>query len=150
MSYTIDASVFISSARTQEAHHQISVEFLDQLRREQPIVFCPSIILAECSAAIARRTGDPISARDLVLLVKDFVGMNLVPISIPLAERAAQIAADRQLRGADSVYVAIAEESDATLITWDNDMLQRGLAVVTTISPDEWLEAQQAKSNQPS
>ena len=149
MSYTIDASVFISSARSLEAYHSTSVEFLKQLEREQPVIFCPSIILAECSAAIARRTGDPVAAQDLVVLVKDFVGMNLLQVSVPTAERAAQIAAAQRLRGADSIYVAVAEEADATLITWDNDMLQRGPAVVTTITPADWLQAQQAVSIPP-
>ncbi|MDQ3011614.1 MAG: PIN domain-containing protein [Acidobacteriota bacterium] len=150
MNYTIDASVFISSARTEETHHVVSVEFLNQLRRRQPVVFCPSIILAECSAAIARRTGDLVLAQDMVLLVKNFVGMNLVPISIPLAERAAQVAANQRLRGADSVYVAITDESGATLITWDHEMLKRAPAIVTTITPDEWLNALPINPHQPS
>lgn len=144
MNYTIDASVFISAARMEEAHHLVSVDFLALLRRQQPIIFSPSIILAECSAAIARRTGNPTAAQDLVLVVKNFVGMKLVDISIPIVERAAQIAAHQRLRGADSVYVAVAEKSGATLITWDNDMLQRGLAIVATITPADWLQTQQA------
>jgi predicted nucleic acid-binding protein len=150
MNYTIDASVFISAARMEEAHHLISVDFLALLRRQQPLIFSPSIILAECSAAIARRTGNPIAAQDLVLVIKNFVGMSLVQVSVPIAERAAQIAAAQRLRGADSIYVAVAEESSAALITWDNDMLQRSPAVVTTITPDEWLKAQQINSNRPS
>lgn len=150
MNYTIDASVFISSARTQEAHHSVSVEFLKQLRLQQPVVFCPSLTLAECSAAIARRTGDLVLARDLVLLVKTFVGMTLFPLPVSLAERAAQIAAAQQLRGADAIYVAVAEESGTTLITWDNEMLKRGPAVVATITPADWLQAQQASTNSPS
>lgn len=150
MNYTIDASVFISSARTQEAHHPVSVEFLNQLRGQQPACYCPSIILAEFSAAIARRTGDLVLAQNLVLLVKSFVGMNLLAVPVSLAERAAQIAAHQRLRGADSVYVAVAEESGATLITWDSDMLQRSTAVVTTITPADWLSTQQAIANLPS
>src|SRR5215210_7355863 len=144
MNYTIDASVFISAARMEEADHLVSVDFLGQLQRQQPMVFSPSIILAECSAAIARRTGNPIAAQDLVLVIKNFVGMNLVQVSVPIAERAAQIAAAQRLRGADSIYVAVAEESGATLITWDKDMLQRSPAVITTITPADWLQAQQA------
>ena len=146
MSYTIDASVFISAARMEEVHHLVSVDFLALLRRQQPLVFSPSIILAECSAAIARRTGNPIAAQDLVGVVKNFVGMNLVQVSVPIAERAAQIAAAQRLRGADSIYVAVAEESVATLITWDNEMLQRSPAVVSTITPADWLSSQSPTS----
>lgn len=73
--------------------------------------------------------------------------MRLVTLSIPLAERAAQIAAVQRLRGADSVYVAVAEEFATTLITWDSEMLQRGAALVTTMTPDDWLKAHQTKPN---
>jgi predicted nucleic acid-binding protein len=149
MNYTIDASVFIASARTQEPHHTANLDFLDQLQAQQPNVFCPSLALPECSAALARRTGNTALAQRLVSIVKNFIGMRLVTLSIPLAERAAQIAAVRRLRGADSVYVAVAEEFAATLVTWDGEMLQRGATMVTTMTPDDWLKAQQTSSNQP-
>jgi len=149
VNYTIDASVFIASARTQEPHHLASVDFPDQLQAQQLGVRCPSLLLPECSAAIARRTGNAALARRLVSIVKNFAGMRMVALSIPLAERAAQIAAVQRLRGADSVYVAVAEEFAATLVTWDGEMLQRGAAVVTTITPDDWLKTQQTTPDQP-
>jgi hypothetical protein len=58
MNYTIDASVFIASARSQEPHHIASLDFLSQLQAQKPGVFCPSLALPECSAALARRTGN--------------------------------------------------------------------------------------------
>jgi predicted nucleic acid-binding protein len=149
MNYTIDASVFIASARTQEPHYAASLDFLDQLQAQQPSVFCPSLALAECSAAIARRAGNVVLAQRLVTVVKNYSGTRLIPLSIPLAERAAQIAAIQRLRGADSVYVAVAEEFSATLVTWDGEMLQRGAPLVTTLTPSDWLQAQQTSSNQP-
>lgn len=112
-------------------------------------VFCPALVLAEASAAITRRTGDLVAALSLVALIKNFAGMNLTAVSATLAERAAQIAADCRLRGADAVYVATAEEFATTLVTWDGDMLQRGAAVVATITPDDWLQAQAQISPQP-
>jgi predicted nucleic acid-binding protein len=147
MNYTIDASVFIASARTQEPHHSASLDFLDQLRTKQPDVFCPSLTLPECSAALARRTGSVALAQRLVSIVENFTGMRLISLPVPRAQRAAQIAADHRLRGADSVYVAIAEEYAATLVTWDDEILKRGAAVVTTMTPDDWLMAQQTKPN---
>jgi predicted nucleic acid-binding protein len=147
MNYTIDASVFIASARTQEPHHAASLDFLDQLRTQQPDVFCPSLALPECAAALARRTGSVALAQRLVSIVENFAGMRLIALSVPRARRAAQIAAIHRLRGADSVYVAAAEEYAATLVTWDGEMLQRGVAIVTTITPDDWLRAQQTGPN---
>jgi predicted nucleic acid-binding protein len=86
-------------------------------------------------------------AQRLVSVVKNFIGMRLIALSIPLAERAAQIAADQRFRGADAVYVAVAEEFAATLVTWDDDMLRRGAALVTTMTPDDWLKAQPTTPN---
>ena len=149
MNYTIDSSVFIASIRTEEPHHLASLDFLDQLQAQPSSVFCPSLALPECSAALARRTGDIALAQRLVSIVKNFIGMRMVALSIPLAERAAQIAAAQRLRGADSVYVAVAEEFAATLVTWDGEMLQRGAALITTITPDDWLKTQQTTPNQP-
>jgi len=149
VNYTIDASVFIASARTQEPNHLASLDFLDQLQAQQPSVFCPSLALPECGAALARRTGNTALAQRLVSIVKNFIGMRMVALSIPLAERAAQIAAVQLLRGADSVYVAVAEEFTATLVTWDGEMLQRGAALVTTVTPDDWFKMQQITPDQP-
>ncbi len=144
MSYTIDASVFVSSARQPEVSHAVSVEFLDRVQKEQAPIFCPTLILAECSAAIAKPTGDVALAAHLVLLVKDCAGMHLIALSLARADHAATLAADQRLRGADSIYLATAEEFAATLITWDKEMLKRGPAVVATITPADWLKANPA------
>ena len=48
------------------------------------------------------------------------------------------------LRGADSIYVAVPEMFDATLVTWDVEMQQRGSAVVQTLTPTEWSKRQKA------
>lgn len=145
MNYTIDANVFVASARADEPEHLTSLDFLTALQAQGAAVFCPSLVMAESSAAISRRTGDPIAAMALVLLIKNFAGMKLEAVSVQLAERAAQIAADHRLLGADAIYVAMAEEFVTTLVTLDNTMLQRGSAVVTTITPADWL-AQQPSS----
>ncbi len=51
----------------------------------------------------------------------------------------------QRLRGADSVYVAVAEEFDTLLVTWDTEMLERGAAIAQTITPALWLA--QAQDN---
>lgn len=101
---------------------------------------CPTLVLPECAAAIARRTGNPDLARQLVLLIEQYPRLQLVALTLPLAQRAAQSAAMHQLRGADAVYVAVAGAVGARLITWDVEMLNRGAAVVSTATPTMWLE----------
>ncbi len=39
-------------------------------------------------------------------------------------------------------YVALAEEIDALLITWDNEMLERSTSITQTSTPAQWLNNQ--------
>jgi predicted nucleic acid-binding protein len=56
------------------------------------------------------------------------------------ASRAAEIARQQRVRGADAVYVAVAEAFGAALIAWDSEMLERCTEVVTIVTPLEWLQ----------
>jgi hypothetical protein len=40
----------------------------------------------------------------------------------------------------NTISVAAAESHDATLVTWDQEMLDRGAAVVDTQTPKQWTE----------
>lgn len=141
MTITIDASVFVSSARTEEAHYRVSRQFLIQVQSQNVALFCPALVLPECAAAIARPTGDAALGEELVALIEAMPGLRLVHLDSPLAHRAAKIAARHRLRGADAVYVAVAEALDATLITWDGEMLEHGAAIVTTMTPSQFLSS---------
>jgi predicted nucleic acid-binding protein len=136
---TIDASVFVASARSDESNYLTSRRFLSEARSEE--VYCPTLALAECAAAIARQTGDCHMAGEMVGMIECFPGINLVSLDLPLARRAAQIAVEHRLRGADAAYVALADAYDAALISWDQEMLKRCPAAVETMTPAQWLEA---------
>jgi predicted nucleic acid-binding protein len=140
MNLTVDASVFVAAARVEEIHYSASRQFLLQARAHDATLFCPALVLPECAAAIARPTGDSALAEELVDLIESFPGMQLVPLEVHLARQAVQSATNHRLRGADSVYVAVADTFDATLITWDAEMLERGPRMVETVTPSHWLE----------
>jgi predicted nucleic acid-binding protein len=63
-------------------------------------------------------------------------------VFVASARRAAQIAIVHHLRGADAVYTAVAEAFNAALITWDQEMLERCPAAVSTLTPAVWFEQQ--------
>jgi predicted nucleic acid-binding protein len=144
MNLTVDASVFVAASRPEEAHYLASRQFLQQARVRGSDLFCPLLVLPECAAAIARATDDATLAKELALLIEQFPKLQLVPMALPLAHRAVQIATDHRLRGADSVYISVAETFEALLITWDAEMLQRGSNVVRALTPLEWLQDQVA------
>ncbi|MGE0131289.1 MAG: type II toxin-antitoxin system VapC family toxin [Blastocatellales bacterium] len=149
MKITIDASVFVAAARSVEPHYADSVNFLEEAQAAKVEIICPTLVLAECCAAVARRIGDTALALRTVGLIEKRPGLRLVRLTTVRARRAAQSAAYQRLRGADSIYVATAEEFAATLITWDGEMLKRSAAVVSAMTPVDWLKAQQTSSNQP-
>lgn len=80
---------------------------------------------------------------ELVLLIERIPCLRLVSLDSPLAHQAVQIAAHHRLRGADSVYVAVAQAFNTTLITLDAEMLERGADLVRTTTPLQWMEEQE-------
>ena len=138
MNLTIDASVFVSAARPSEKQYSRSYWFLHRVNGAK--IFCPTLLLAECGAAIARPTGDSLLSGRLVSLIKHFPGMIQVPLDQTLALRAAEIAIENRLRGADAVYAAVAEDFDAALVSWDEEMLERCPESVLAMSPEKWME----------
>lgn len=59
-----------------------------------------------------------------------------------MARRAAHIAIAHHLRGTDAIYTAVAEAFNATLVTWDQEMLERCPAAVSTLTPAVWIGQQ--------
>jgi predicted nucleic acid-binding protein len=148
MNCVVDASVFVASARASEVYYADSIRFLQQLGASDANVFCPTLIVVECSAAIARPTGDASFAESVVGMLEAHPNLNLESLTERRAHRAAEVAARLRLRGADAVYVALAEEFNATLITWDNEMLQRSAAVVPLLTPTAWIETQKSEKDE--
>jgi len=143
MTITVDASVFVAAARVEEVHYEASRRFLLQVQAQDMDLFCPALVLPECAAAVARPTGDAALGKDLAVLIEGIPGLHLMNLDPPLARRAVQIASDHRLRGADSVYVAVAEAFNATLVTLDAEMLARGADFVTTMTPMQWMDEQE-------
>ncbi len=139
MSHTIDASVFVSAARVSEVVHPASLEFLLVLADSTEDVFCPTLVLPECQAAIARRSNDPNLTQQTIARIEAFPRLHWLQLTRFRARRAGILAAEFRLRGADSVYVQVAEETGSALITWDSEMLDRASTVVPTITPSDWL-----------
>ena len=68
-------------------------------------------------------------------LIEALPGIAFVPLSRDLARRAVKIAIRHRLRGADAIYVTVAEQAASSLVSWDQEVLERGRAVATTVTP---------------
>lgn len=131
----VDASVILSSILPGEPHHEASKAWLIALAGSGDHFSAPAILLSEVAAPLSRAYDQPDLAGQVVQTLAAAPFARLFPVSIPLATRAATIAADHQIRGCDAVYVALAETLGEQLITLDRQQAERAGAVVETSQP---------------
>lgn len=131
----VDASVWVSRFVNQDAHHQVSYLWLERHFRSGGMVVSPVILLAEIAGLVGRQTGDIALAHNAYRKLLRLPNFRVVPITHELGVAAANLAANLNLRGADAVYVALAQALRLVLITWDQQQRERGAAIVTTALP---------------
>jgi len=72
-------------------------------------------------------------------LLQRLPNMRLVPIEADLAQLAGRFAADLGLRGADAVYVSLADRLGVPLVTWDREQRERSTASIDVVMPQDLL-----------
>ena len=132
----IDASVYVALMNAHETDHANSWAWFQKAQAAGDPILAPVILLAEVASAISRGIGDPALAHQIVEQLRHSMVIELVPVIPSLAERAAAIAADYQVRGCDAVYLALAEQMDDYLVTLDRQQLEREAEAVTTLKPE--------------
>lgn len=131
----LDSSVWISSFLTIDVHHFISTGWIEQTTKLGDTYIVPSLFLPEVAGAVRRRTGDGFSGQLALQQIRSNPTVQIVPLDVSLAETAARLAVDLSLRGADAVYVAVAEQTGSPLFTWDNELLARASSVIDVRMP---------------
>ena len=131
----LDASVYIASINQREEFHARSLEWLHQAAAAKIPLLAPAIFLAEVAAAIGRGQDDAELARRTVSLLRNSRLIHLQPVSIALAESAAKIAGEKQIRGCDAVYVALALQMGQPLVTLDRQQARRSSSIIQVIEP---------------
>jgi predicted nucleic acid-binding protein len=136
----VDASVWVAAFLVTDARHREAARFLNELVTDGVEVSVPLLALSEVAGAIARQTGNPAVAEKAVAFLRKQTWIQLASLNDALANLAASIAAHQQLRGADAIYVALAAQGDAALITLDREMLERAPDSVIATTPSAWLQ----------
>jgi len=131
----IDASVYVALINAKEKEHTSSWAWFEQTKKEQQTIAAPVILLAEVAAALSRGAGDLSLVHRVVGQLKRSRGIELVPVTIALAEQAAVIAGDYRIRVCDAIYVALASQLEDCLITLDPQQLERAAAIVDIRRP---------------
>ena len=137
----IDASVAIALLNAHEKDHASTWAWLESLQSAGESLAGPSILLAEVAAALSRGLGDPALAHRAVEELRGSGLIELVPVTLSMAERAATLAADHQIRGCDAVYVALAQVRGVPLITLDRQQRERVPPHIVAQTPAEALRS---------
>lgn len=131
----VDASVIVSVVNPDEPYHNQCRAWLSTVLLSGEQIYAPAIILAEVGAALSRGKHDQGLAQRAISLLSQETLIQLQPLSVEFSRRTAVIAIEHQIRGCDAVYVALAEQLAAELVTLDNQQLERGGVIVVTKRP---------------
>lgn len=132
--YTLDANIFARDADPTDPLHTVCHDLLEALDHQQRQIIVPNLLLAEVAATVSRTRRDPIRGRLIAQAITVFEHVQLIPLDDALAQEAAEIAADRALRGADAVYVAVARRHSCALVSLDREQRERAAPVVLYIA----------------
>jgi predicted nucleic acid-binding protein len=130
----VDASVWVSRLVPVDAHHRASVAWFEA-REEGDLLLAPALMPPEVAGALSRRTRDAALAWRAVRSLLRLPALRLAALDEELSERAARLAADLALRGADAVYAALAQALGVPLATLDREQRERARRRVEV----EWL-----------
>lgn len=131
----VDASIWVSSELDWELDYRISLDWLRrQARRHVPLIV-PALALTEVAAAVARATGNPARGWEAVGAMRAIATFQMVSLNDLLMERATDVAARFRIRGADAVYVALADLRGLPLVTWDRETHERAARLITVLRP---------------
>jgi len=139
MRLTIDANVWIGALDARDPACMTCRACLMKAAEGSARLYSPLLLPVEVAATISRKTRDMRQGRLAAQWVRGFVGHVWQPLTEACAAAAEQYAASLYLRGADAVYVAVAHLSDAVLLTYDAEVIDRAAKTVRVMTPEAWL-----------
>ena len=128
----VDASVWVARLIAQDAFHELSLLWLVAQRDKGVQFVAPTLLLVEVAAAISRRTGDSGLASKAAEAIENLPDLRLVEMDQSVVKTAVHAGADLGVRGADAIYIAIAQQLSLPLVTLDKDQRHRASRVIET------------------
>ena len=122
--FVLDASVWVARLVPQDEFHEAVKKWMKDQRKAGTQFVSPSLMLAEVAGAVSRRTTKSLGRKAFQDL-QSLPGLRITEMDSTLMQEAAVLAAELGLRGADSVYVAVAKQLGVPLLTLDEDQKQR-------------------------
>lgn len=140
MRLTIDANIWVGALDCSDPACEACRACLLKAAERSARLYSPVLLPVEVAAAIGRKTRDTRQGQLAAKWVRDFVGHVWQPLTEEGGAEAERIAAALFLRGADAIYVAVARLSDAVLLTYDAEVIERAAKTVCVMTPDDWLK----------
>jgi predicted nucleic acid-binding protein len=134
----LDASVLVTATLPDEVEHRSAAMLMAGLNKTATTIAVPALLLPEFTGAL-RRNGRPITRiREYIRVFRSQL-VEIWPVDIVVADIAADIALLQGVKGADSVYLALARLLGIPLVTLDREQRERAPADVEVITPEEAL-----------
>ena len=127
---TIDSSVIISSLLQNEPRHKEAFAIWQGVLSGKSLAIMPYSVFVEVVAAIRRRTGSAKLALEIKNELTSIETVTFVVLDDESAMRAAELAAKTGVRGMDALVIQVAEEFDADLISFDEEMMKKAKRVL--------------------
>jgi predicted nucleic acid-binding protein len=128
----LDASVFVAAISPREIHHAAARALYDSHAADRAFLV-PALFRVEVLAALARRN-EPDELLDTVDVLVSGPRFHAVTLDASLVERATQVARAARLRAYDAVYVALALNRHAALLTLDSEVRSKVAASFPHVS----------------
>src|SRR5437588_6049695 len=135
----VDASVWVSRLIDHDVNHDASLLWIERYIAEGGFLVAPALILVEVAAAISRQMGEIDLAKETARNLDSASEMHIVPLDNALVQAAVEVAADLQLRAGDAIYVAVAQQLNIPLVSWDREQLDRAGSLITTYTPSTYV-----------
>lgn len=132
MFIVVDASVWVARLVSEDEFYEPVKKWMSECLEADDQFLAPSLLLAEVGGAISRRTTSALGM-DAVEQLQDLSSLQLIEMEHSLIQEAAQLAVELGLRGADSIYVAVAARLGVPLATFDADQREKSIYRITVL-----------------
>lgn len=125
MLLTLDSSVFVAAVKKAEERHKECKALFDMIVKKEHFAVEPYTVFVETVSAAKRRTGSKEFAEEIKRNFEQITSIHFLEIVKSRAEEASVIATRTGLKGMDSIVVQIAKEMKSTLVSLDDEMIEK-------------------------
>jgi predicted nucleic acid-binding protein len=124
----IDSCVFVSAFCNKDPNHENGKKILEEIIEGKIEAVIPTIAMPEVCGVIRRITGSVEMANEVKKELEDLINSGLLKIEELTKRRmkeASEIAIRLGVKGADAIFISLAQELSAELVTFDNEIKKK-------------------------